>query len=290
MARSADWAKLVIAQGDPKPSWPLPSVTPKFATWSVGGGRPASCKEGHCERWHAGIDLTNAPDGAVIIAPEDAMVVGIDKGWSEGSKAAFLRTNTGLFLVLGGFKAGSHKEFGIVTAQQVRKGDKLGRVLGSYGMIHLETYDAGTRKANSVWWSDDPPPAGLLNPTNYVERMVGDKVSMLQTRQRLEALKTLGFFAGDVAGAWDASCTEALTKAQKALGVGADGKWGPETEDAIHTALALKKGDCIGDECSIQPEGTPSDPLANVGRLGLAIAGGAFALTLGVAALVWRRR
>jgi hypothetical protein len=102
-----------MAAGDPAPVWPLPGVTPKFATWSVGGGRPASCTLETCERWHAGIDLTGAPDGATIVAPEDALVVGIDRGWSEGSKAAFLRTKTGLFLVLGGFKAGSHKEFGI---------------------------------------------------------------------------------------------------------------------------------------------------------------------------------
>ena len=127
MARSDAWEKLAMAQGDPKPVWPLPTVTPKFATWSIGGGRPYGCAADKCERWHAGIDLTNAPDGALIIAPEDALVVGIDRGWSEGSKAAFLRTNTGLFLVLGGFKQGSHKEFGITTAQQVRKGEKIGR-------------------------------------------------------------------------------------------------------------------------------------------------------------------
>ena len=51
-------------------------------------------------------------------------------------------------------------------------------MLGSYGMIHLETYEAEDRKANSVWWKSEPPPDGLLNPTNYVERMVGDKVSL----------------------------------------------------------------------------------------------------------------
>jgi hypothetical protein len=39
------------------------------------------------------------------------------------------------------------------------------------------------RTANSVWWRGEPPPEGLLNPTHYVERMVGAKVSLVQTRQ-----------------------------------------------------------------------------------------------------------
>lgn len=293
MARSNEWEKLAMAQGDSKPAWPLPTVTPKFATWSVGGGRPYGCATDKCERWHAGIDLTGAPDGALILAPEDALVVGIDRGWSEGSKAAFLRTSSGLFLVLGGFKAGSHKEYEIVHGQAVRKGDKLGRVLGSYGMIHLETYAAESRTANSVWWRGEPPPDGLLNPTNYVERMVGDKVSLLQTRQRHEALKALGHYAGDVGAAWNTASTEALRTAQKTLGVGVDGKWGPETEDAIQRALAERQG-CAAGECG-REDGPPSrgstDPLHAIGRLGWWIIGSATVagVALGVAVAVRAR-
>ena len=285
MARSPDWETLKMAQGDPKPAWPLPTVTPKFATWSVGGGRPYGCTTEKCERWHAGIDLTGAPDGATIIAPEDALVVGIDRGWSEGSKAAFLRTSSGLFLVLGGFKAGSHKEYGIAHGQQVRKGDKLGRVLGSYGMIHLETYAAESRTANSVWWKSEPPPDGLLNPTNYVERMVGDKVSLLQTRQRHEALGALGYYKGDVTAAWGPASTEALRDAQSGLGIGVDGKWGPETEDAIQRALAQQQG-CTADECAptgtSAPTGGSTDMLTGIGRLGWWIIGGATAAGIAV--------
>ena len=277
MARSTDWEKLAMAQGDPKPAWLLPTVTPKFATWSLGGGRPYGCAADKCERWHAGIDLTGAPDGALIIAPEDALVVGIDRGWSEGAKAAFLRTNTGLFLVLGGFKQGSHKEYGITTGQQVRKGEKLGRVLGSYGMIHLETYEAEQRTANSVWWKSEPPPDGLLNPANYVERMVGEKGSLLQARQRHEALKALGYFTGDVAGPWTAASTEALRAAQTGLGVGVDGKWGPETEDAVQRALAQRQG-CAADGCGADEGGAvgggATDAVSAVGRLGWLVMGG----------------
>ena len=291
MARSNDWEKLAMAQGDPRPTWPLPTVVPKFATWSLGGGRPFACTQEKCERWHAGIDLTNAPDGALIIAPEDAIVVAIDRGWSEGSKAAFLRTSSGLFLVLGGFKAGSHKEYGISSGQQVRKGDKLGRVLGSYGMIHLETYTAASRTANSVWWKDDGPPEGLLNPANYVERMVGDKVSLIQTRQRHEALQALGFFKGDVGVPWGPASEAALKAAQTSLGISADGKWGPQTEDAIQKQLAAA---CVGNACSAADEGGKAD-VANVAgapravAVGLAV--GAAALTVvAVGVVVWRAR
>ncbi len=294
MARSPAWEKLQMAQGDPKPAWPLPTVTPKFATWSIGGGRPYGCTSETCERWHAGIDLTGAPDGALVIAPEDALVIGIDRGWSEGSKAAFLRTASGLFVVLGGFKAGSHKEYGITTGQQVRKGDKLGRVLGSYGMIHLETYAVESRTANSVWWKSEPPPDGLLNPTNYVERMVGDKSSLLQARQRLEALAALGYYKGDVTAAWGPASTDALRAAQSDLGIGVDGKWGPETEDAIQRALAKRQG-CAGDECSTSatpaPSGGSTDALAGVGRLGWWIIGGTTAagIALGITLAVRAR-
>ena len=293
MARSTDWEKLPMAAGDPAPAWPLPGVTPKFATWSVGGGRPFGCTLETCERWHAGIDLTAAPDGATIIAPEDALVVGIDRGWSEGAKAAFLRTKTGLFLVLGGFKAGSHKEFEIQTGREVRKGEKLGKILGSYGMIHLETYAADGRVANSVWWKSEPPPDGLQNPTSYVERMVGAKVSLVQTRQRHEALATLGYFGGDVAASWGPTSDAALRTAQKALGVDVDGKWGPRTEDAIQRALGDLQG-CTSDECGAAPGPPPagwgSDPLAGTGLLGKIVIGavGLAGVAAGVAIWKWR--
>ncbi len=288
MARTPQWEKLPMAQGDPKPAWPLPSVTPKFATWSLGGGRPFGCKEDACKRWHAGIDLTGAPDGALVIAPEDALVVGIDKSWSEGAKAAFLRTGSGLFVVLGGFRAGSHKEYGIQTGAQVKKGDKLGRVLGSYGMIHLETYAAASRTANSVWWKDEPAPDGLLNPTNYVERMVGDTVSLVQTRQRHEALAALGYYKGDVAAAWGAASDAALRAAQAALGVAVDGKWGPKTEDAIQAALAPS---CKDGTCDEAPVAAPTDALAGAGRIGWLVIGGvtATAAAIGVGLLLATR-
>ena len=137
MARYAEWERIPMAEGGKGPMWPLPTVTPKFATWSLGGGRPSACAQDKCERWHAGVDLTGAPQGALVVAPEDALVVGVDKGWTDGTRAIFLRTDSNLFLVLGGVIAGSHKEFGVTTGGRVLRGAHLGRIVGSYGMLHL---------------------------------------------------------------------------------------------------------------------------------------------------------
>jgi len=238
MARIPTWEGVEMAVGAPKPAWPMPAVKAKFALWSFGGGRPFGCELDTCERWHAGIDLTGAVGGALVVAPEDATVVAIDRGWSSGSKAIFLRTDTGLFLVLGGVIKGSSKEFDVEAGQQVQRGDSIGRVLGSYGMIHFETYVAAARTKNSPWWKGQPPPPGLLNPTNYVERMIGDRISLVRTAQRHEALAALGYYIGAIDTPWGETSKAALLAAQEALGVESDGLWGPKTEDAILAALA----------------------------------------------------
>jgi hypothetical protein len=287
-----------MAEGGDKPAWPLPSVTPKFATWSLGGGRPFGCTAKTCQRWHAGIDLTGAPNGALVIAPEDGIVAGVDKGWTDGTRALFLQTESGLFLVLGGVIAGSHKEFGIAAGQRVKKGDKLGRIEGDYGMLHLEAYKAEPgRTANSRWWKDDPPPEGLLNPTNYVERMVGEKVSLLQTRQRLQALKELGHYTGDVAAAWGPEAVEALKKAQAALGISVDGKWGPETEDAVQVALNTQMPCGSLEDCNAGPgaanEAPPTkatDVLGSLRIVGAVVGGLAVAGVVGGIIVTLRRR
>ena len=290
MARFAGWESIPMAEGGKEPVWPLPSVTPKFATWSLGGGRPFGCAAGKCERWHAGVDLTGAPQGAVVIAPEDALIVGLDKGWTDGTRAIFLRTDSNLFLVLGGVIAGSHREFGLTTGGRVRRGEKLGRIVGSYGMLHFETYAATPdRTANSRWWREDAPPAGLLNPANYIERMVGAKASLLQTRQRLQALKDLGHFTGDVGAPWDTAATEALKKAQAALGVQVDGKWGPETEDAIQTALITDAGGTEGAD-GPPTDGPSTDALGRLRIVGAVVAGVAVAGVTAAIAITMRRR
>jgi murein DD-endopeptidase MepM/ murein hydrolase activator NlpD len=170
MARSPLWVQVPMALAGGQPVWPLPTVTPKYSTSSFGGGRPSGCADGACERWHAGIDLTGAPDGAVIVAPEAGTVVGVDKGWSGSTKAIYLRTLSNLFLVLGGSQLGSSAPFGVAAGTQVEQGQPLGRIRGAYGMLHFETYKPEATK-NYPWYADKPPPALLLNPTGYVEAM-----------------------------------------------------------------------------------------------------------------------
>ena len=275
MARSNQWETPEMAEGDPAPAWPLPDVPPKFATWSFGGGRPFGCKEPACERWHAGIDLTGAPDRAIVVAPERARVTGVDKGWSGDSKAIYLEA-PGLFIVLGGLIKNSPAEFGVETNGVVPKGAKVGRVLGAYGMIHLETYRRGTTK-NLVWRTGKPPPSGLLNPTNYVERAAGRRPSLLRTVQRHQALAALGFYQGGTDAVWGTASKAALQAAQASLGVDADGIWGPETEAAIVAALEKHSG-------PISP--TPGDPAPSSSRLGLWIGVGVGAVGL-AGGLAW---
>jgi len=282
-----------MAEGSKEAVWPLPTVKPNFATWSLGGGRPWGCAQDKCERWHAGVDLTGAPQGALVIAPEDALVVGLDKGWTDGTRAIFLRTDSDLFLVLGGIVAGSHKEFGLTTGARVRRGEKLGRIVGSYGMLHFETYAATPdRMANSRWWKDDPAPEGLLNPANYVERMVGADISLLQTRQRLQALKDLGHYTGDVGAPWNDAAIASLKTAQAALGVEADGKWGPATEDAIQKALqsACTSGSCPTETGDADTSDAPRGALGRLRILGGVIAGVAVAGVTAAIAVTLRRR
>ncbi|MFY0539991.1 hypothetical protein [Nannocystis pusilla] len=122
-----------MAVGDKAPAWPLPSVNPDFSLTSMGGGRPWGCETGACERWHAGVDLTNAKDGTVVLAPEAGTVVGVDKGWSEGSKAVFIHTDTGLFVVLGGTKLGSERSSASRPARGSRRASLLDECLAPTG-------------------------------------------------------------------------------------------------------------------------------------------------------------
>jgi hypothetical protein len=220
-----------------------------------------------------------------VVAPENGTLVGVDKGWTEGTRALFLQTDSGLFLVMGGVIAGSHKEFGLKGGQQVKKGDKLGKIVGSYGMLHFEAYRAEPgRTGNSRWWKGEQPPAGLLNPINYIEKMVGANASLLQTRQRLQALSDLGHYKGDVNAPWGSAAVEALKLAQAALGVAVDGAWGPDTEDAIQAALQApcdSLEDC--NDPGAAPTGKSTDVLSPLRIVGAAVAGLAVA---GVAAAI----
>lgn len=266
------------------PEWPLAQVTPKFSLTSFGGGRPANCI--NCERWHAGVDLTSAPDGSLVVAPVAGVVAGVDKGWSGAAKALYLRTPDGLFVVLGGVKLGSSGEFGVQLGQQVSRGQPIGRVLGSYGMIHLETYadPNKSRTGNSPWYVGNKAPSGLLNPTWFVQSMVGQPPAFLTSKQKLSALADLGWYQGPL-DTWGPTATAALKKAQAAYGLDADGIWGPMTDAAIHEALGadwVPPVPAPGPAPAPGPNPAPPSSGSNAGAFGLA--------ALVLAALWWGSR
>ena len=260
MKRYQDCGVIEMAQGAAEPAWLLPDVRPRFATWSLCGGRPFGCDD-DCARWHAGIDLIDAKHGALVVAPEEATIVALDRGWSKDARAVYLRTKTGLFLALGGTIHGSGQEWGRKAGDELRTGDPVGRVLGSYGMIHFETYvDDGRRTHNSRWYVGDPPPDGLLNPLNYIQRAAGLPATLETDRQRQQALLDLGYAPDHVDQAWGERSKSALRKAQADLGLQADGIWGPNTEKAIREALnravEAQTGDCEDDgPCPARPKG-----------------------------------
>ena len=123
--------------------------------------------------------------------------------------------------------------------------------------------------------------------------MVGSSVSLLQTRQRLQALHDPGHYKGNVPAAWGPSAIEALKKAQATLHITADGKWGPETEDATQVALQAQTPCGSLEDCEAGPGAQPESgapgkatdalsPLRIVGFVvsGLAVAGVAAAIVV----------
>ncbi len=234
--RYKNYQQIEMAQGDPEPVWLLQGIKPRFADWSFAGGRPFNCPMGACERWHCGIDAIGARQGTVVVVPERCEIEAVDRGWSKGSKAVFARTETGLFLVFGGTIRGSGIEWGIAKGQVIDKGRPIGRVLGSYGMIHFETYVDSVRASNSRWYVGEEPPVGLLNPLNYLQRAAGRQVTLQTWSQIRSALAKLGYVPGD-SGPWGQDDKAALLAAQDDLDLDTDGLWGPATEEKIRSEL-----------------------------------------------------
>jgi len=142
--------------------------------------------------------LIQVPDKTIVVATEAMEIAGVDRGWSKGAKAVTGRTKSGLFVVFGGTIQGSGNEFGIKRDMVVDKGQPLGRVKGSYGMIHFETYRDKhhdvVRNSNSPWNIGQPPPGGLLNPLNYVEFAAGRKATFANWAQRRAVLREFGVY------------------------------------------------------------------------------------------------
>ena len=77
--------------------------------------------------------------------------------------------------------------------------------------------------------------------------------------QAQEALKTLGYYQGEITGTLDASTTEAIKAFQKEKGLIVDGMPGPKTRKALKAALEEKKAkeaQPTEEQPTAQPEST----------------------------------
>lgn len=299
MKRYPNWGLVPMSYGSARPVWPLYGVKPRFAEWSFGGVRPFGCKD-DCTRWHAGIDLINAPDRAIVLAPERMEIVGVDRGWRKGSKAVTGLTDTGLFLVFGGTLHGGGDEFAIEEGMTVEAGAPIGRVKGSYGMIHFETYlDLnGRRMANSQWPIGQEPPTGLANPLNYVQLAAGFPTTFANWHQRRAALRDLGFEPADD-GPWGEADKDALIEAQAGINenngetLDVDGVWGPQTDEVIRKYTSEPGHEnntesVLIDNCFPPPWPGPGQAPATTDRRAPAILFGAAAASLAVYAAMRR--
>lgn len=160
-----------MAYGDGSPAWPLDDparrVSGDFLAPRVGSSespRPGA------PRYHVAEDLP-APRGTVLLAPEAGTVVLLSDRFYKGSGVMMLQLDSGLVVALGEIEPGSAAEFHVQQMSRVSKGQPLARV-GRHRMVHFETYRQGTRRT-SRWWVGDPPPASLLDPTDYLMLAAG---------------------------------------------------------------------------------------------------------------------
>lgn len=159
-----------LAVGDPSPVWPIAGVKPKFAIDSF--MRP----RGDGARYHAGIDMNSGvARGTLVVATEPGRVVALQGFNGPTAVALLLETDTGLVLNYGEIEPDSWLEFNVAKGSRVAKGQplaRIGRNPEGGTMLHFETYTAGTRKTWK-WYTGEPPPAALLNPTAYVSLAAG---------------------------------------------------------------------------------------------------------------------
>lgn len=272
----------------PPPKWVLPDTTPRFAEDSVGRCRPS----GSCARGHAGTDLVGANAGDRVVAPENVVVEKYTQNWSTTKSghrtiAVYLRS-TDYFFVLGGLRPKSNEEFDVSAGDTVSAGQEIGRVQNGYGMVHFEMYrNEPSRTRNTSWKFSDPPPAGLLNPINYVQAMAGRPLSISSYEQIHAALYELGFYDGEFLNRWTDKSGAALAEAQRAYGLEADGKWGEKSNEALRSRVDVRELPCAPSVPAVPPR--LLEP-TSWSRLQLAAATLAGAAVLGGAAYAWKGR
>jgi len=150
--------------------WPVANATNRRVT--TGPLAFHASREGG-RRYHAGMDLYSYA-GDTIVALDDGAFQNYAAGY-VGLDAMVIRHGRnnvlyGEFVADKGFKHGDP----IVAGQRLgtmveSKGTSPGTVLSS--MLHLEIWDISfTPQAFTPWYSKDPIPRGLLDPTRFLER------------------------------------------------------------------------------------------------------------------------
>ncbi len=181
-----------FAQGGPRPRWPLKTKAKRklqvsyqdvrdkwHGRWGRHFGASRANKEGD-KRIHVGVDLFADP-GDEVVATEDGEILAI-LPFYKGTSAVYLLTDSGLIVNYGELEPSSWTKYGIRggigTQQRVSAGDTLARVgLSTDGshMLHIETYEPTVsvdeiRQGIMRWPKGEPPPAGMLDPSEYLVR------------------------------------------------------------------------------------------------------------------------
>ena len=153
--------------GSPSATWPLEAAK-RVVSSDFGEARGGKV--------HVGEDL-RAPRGSVLVATEDATVVGWQTFNGPNAYALLLETFTGPVLLYGEVEPNSWEEFRGHDGRPLHKGSIVdrGRPIARVGInpggwtgLHFEMYLRSTRR-NYQWFEGQPPPAQLLDPTRYLE-------------------------------------------------------------------------------------------------------------------------
>lgn len=157
-----------MAQGGARPSWPLPRIPKRV--WTRGGKAFGAGRAGG-KRYHAGVDIL-APRGAVVVSPEDGVVVRSQRFNGPHAHALLIQLDSGPVVLLGEVWPQSWGELGVEIGSRVRQGQPVARVginPGGSTMLHFEMYQRGT-KSNRRWYQGRPAPQELYDPTEYLQR------------------------------------------------------------------------------------------------------------------------
>ncbi|PCC66466.1 M23 family metallopeptidase [Nannocystis exedens] len=152
------------------PLWPLP--TPRQEEFNASTRFEAKRPWGSApqQRYHCGVDL-RASKNTPILAPEDLIIVDVDRGWQGPAKATLVHTISGKSIIAGCTALGSSPKVGtLVKAGQ--EFARVGQYAGGSSMLHFQLYDTkiSSSQANNAqsWRVNTPRPAHLLDPMPYL--------------------------------------------------------------------------------------------------------------------------